>query len=263
MVEFSIKQVAKKIWHLNFSDSYDLTIHFFRYQEYYESPDMKKKNVQFVDLMENYSRTIGKGSFTYTKDWAGFNMPGDQIFERHRAGISDPNRHDELMYSLACYIRSKEKSEKFYIIGTSNDDDWRNTTFNHELAHGLFYADEAYKARMTKYVEELPERVRSKIFGALKKWGYDEKFFVDECQAYMATGLQEGIDAKMIVEHQSRFKRLFNSYSKGIRKRPDRGYQANSAKAAAKKTTTKKKVKKTTPSTSKKPQKPTKKTTSK
>lgn len=245
MVEFSLKQVAKRIWHLNFSDSYDLTIHFFRYQEYYESPDMKEKNVQFVDLMENYSKTIGKGSFTYTSDWAGFNMPGNQIFERHKAGISDPNRYDELMYSLACFIRAKEKSERFYIIGTSDDDDWKNTTFNHELAHGLFYADDDYKAKMSKYVEELPDKVREKIFSTLKKWGYDDKFLIDECQAYMATGLQDGIDSKIIVEHQPKFKRLFNSYSKGVRKRPERNFQANTAKAAAKKTTKKKASKKT------------------
>lgn len=252
MVEFTLKQVAKKIWHLNFSDSYDLTIHFFRYQEFYESPDMKKKNVQFVDLMENYSRKVGKGAFTYTRDWAGFNLPGEEIFDRHKAGISDPNRHDELMYSIACFIRAKEKSENFYIIGTADDDVWRNVTYNHELAHGLFYADDSYRARTTKYVNELPDKIKSKIFSTLKKWGYDEKFYIDETQAYMSTGLQDSLDVDDIKFYQSRFKRLFNSYTKGVRKTPERGFETKPVKKKTRKTSNKVSTSKTTRTKAKK-----------
>ena len=259
MVKFTLEQVAPKIWHLNFSSSYDLTMHFFRFQEWYESPTMMEKNVQFVDLMENYTSKLGKGKFTYTHDWAGFNIPGEQIFARFEKGISDPNRHDDLMHALATYIRAKEGGPKFYIIGTSDDDSEKNTTFNHELAHGMFYADEAYKARMTKYVEGLPDKVRNKIFSTLKKWGYADKFFIDETQAYMATGLQSPIDTQMIRDHQAKFKRLFNSYSKGARKRPERTVKVKSGtsttstakkKKAAKKAKinkTKKTVKKTQP----------------
>ena len=222
MVEFSLKQIAPKIWHLNFSDSWDLTMHFFRFQEWYESPGMKQKNVQLVDLMENYSRTVGKGKFSYPSDWAGFNLPGEEVFKRQAQGISDPNRYDELMISLTTYMRAKEGSSKFYIIGTSDDDAFKNQTFNHELAHGLFFADDSYRARMTKYVENLPDKTRNKIFSVLKKWGYAEKFYIDEAQAYLATGLQEGLTLKHIKDCQPKFKRLFNAYTKGVRKRPEK-----------------------------------------
>lgn len=191
-----------------------------------------EKNVQFVDLMENYTKNLGKGNFTYMNDWAGFNILGEEIFRRHREGISDSNRHDELMIALATYIRAKEGCDKFYIIGTSDDDPEKNITFNHELAHGLFYADEAYRTRMTKYVDSLSDKVKNKIFNTLKKWGYADKFFIDEAQAYMATGLQSPIDTAIINAEQAKFKRLFNSYSKGIRKRPERVIKVKYAPSA-------------------------------
>lgn len=219
MLEFTIKQLAPKIWHLNFSDSYDLTIHFFRYQEFYESPNMKARNVQFVDLMENYSRKLGNGKFTYPVDWAGFNLPGEVIFKRHQAGISDPNRHDDLMYALACYIRAKENSERFYIIGTSEDDELKNTTFNHELAHGFYYTHPIYRKKMQKLVKDIPPNTQKKIFSVLTKWGYSDKFFVDETQAYLSTGLQDKMDTPIIVACREPFIKVFNQYTKGIRKR--------------------------------------------
>lgn len=116
MVEFTLKQVAPKIWHLNFSSGYDLTIHFFRFQEYYESPDMMKKNVQFVDLMENYTKKLGKGKFTYINDWAGFNIPGEEIFQRYKDGISDPkgdgNRFTQFMDSSSKKMEELEQKRR-------------------------------------------------------------------------------------------------------------------------------------------------------
>lgn len=233
MVEFSLKQLQPKIWHLHFSSKYDLTLHFFRFQEYYESIEMRGKDTPFVDLMENYAKKLGNGAFTYTHDWDGFNLPGEQIFRKAAKGITDKNRYDELMISIAMYIKAKENTENFYIIGTSNDDPWLNTTFNHELAHGLFYANSKYKKEMKKYVEELPKPVKNKIFSALKKWGYNENLYIDETQAYLATGLQDEIDNELIYKHQAVFKKTFNIHAKGIKKRSDRNFDNSSKYAVA------------------------------
>ena len=73
---FSLKQLMQRVWHLHFDHHYDLTMHFFRYQEYYESPKFKQSNIQLVDLMDWYSKNMGDGIFTYPKDWSGFNLPG-------------------------------------------------------------------------------------------------------------------------------------------------------------------------------------------
>src|SRR5208337_624717 len=135
---FTLKCINPAIWHLHFSKQYDLNMHFLRYQEFYENPKFRNKSVALVDIMDWYSKHIGKGNFTYAKDWAGFNFPGKYIFEVHQKGIEDINRYDRLMLGIAEFIASKENSDAWYIIGTSEEDDELADTFNHELAHGIF-----------------------------------------------------------------------------------------------------------------------------
>lgn len=209
---FSLQKVAPCIWHLSFNNSYDLTMHFFRYQEYYDSAEMSGKNVQFVDLLESYTSGIGNGTFSYINDWVGFNLPAKHLFDRHREGISDKNRCDDLMLSIFSYIKSKEGSEDFYVIGTSGGDPVKDLTFKHELAHGLFFSNPEYKGVMISEVENLPKSVRNRVFRVLEKWGYDESIWVDEAQAYLATGLQDELDTPSVRKCTKPFERVFNKF---------------------------------------------------
>src|SRR5690606_33427897 len=110
----------------------------------------------FIDLVEWYSKD---GAFTYATDWAGYNLPGKLILDLAEAGIKDRNRYDNVMIGFAEYIKAKENgAEDFYIIGTSEEDDFLKETFRHELAHGLFYNNEEYRTKTTDMVEELPAR---------------------------------------------------------------------------------------------------------
>jgi hypothetical protein len=217
---FSLEQVTDRVWHLNFKYGYDLNLHFFRYQEYYESPKFKKaKNVQFIDLMDWYSNHQGKGEFTYISDWAGFNLPAEKIFELEKDGIQDKNRYDEIMLGIAKLIRAKEAgNEDFYIIGTASDDSEANLTFNHELAHSLFYINEKYREEAVKLVDKLPKREKNFIFKKIKECGYDDDVLIDECQAYMATGLYLSFDKPSIRKHTKPFKALFNKYAGEMKK---------------------------------------------
>ena len=212
--------IMPQIWHLNFSNSYDLALHFFRFQEFYESPSVKKQKIQLIDLMENYSQKNGDGSFTYTKDWAGFNLPAEKIFELHKKGISDKNRYDEMMLGLAKFIRAKEGgSEDFYIIGTSDDDEEKEITFNHELAHGLFFIDEKYKDKTTALVEALPKKTKNFLFKKLRECGYDDDVLIDETQAYMSTGLFDSFDTPAVRKEIEPFVTLFNKHAGRLKKR--------------------------------------------
>jgi hypothetical protein len=123
------------------------------------------------------------------------------------------------MLGIAEFIRSKDNLDEFYIIGTSNDDPGMNETFNHELAHGLFYSNEDYKNKMTKLVCELPKKEKSFLFRKLKKMGYSSDFFIDECQAYISTGLDPDLETEVIKTLVPQFEKIFLKFSKGIRKR--------------------------------------------
>lgn len=216
---FQLKRLKPKIWHLHFEHPYDLTMHFLRYQEYYESPRFKKLNVQLVDVMDWYSRNIGEGLFTYPNDWAGFNLPGSDIFKLHKQGIEDANRYDRMMLGIAEFIRAKEDNDKFYLIGTSNTDECFKATFNHELAHGMFFAEPEYRKKMISLVDELPTRTKNFIFKKLKECGYAEGFLVDECQAYLGTEVYDTFNTKGVRNHVPKFEKIFRKHAGKLRKK--------------------------------------------
>lgn len=217
---FSLKQLKSRIWHLHFENHYDLTMHFFRYQEYYESPKFKQSDIKFIDLMDWYSKNMGNGVFTYSKDWAGFNLPGEYIFKIHEDGIKDLNRYDNMMLAMAEFVRAKEDNEtNFYFIGTAATDTNLAETFNHELAHGLYFADDEYKEIAYDMVMDMPSRTRSFLFKKLKQCGYSEDVLVDESQAYLSTGLYCTFDTPSIHKQQPKFEKLFKKFAGNLRKK--------------------------------------------
>lgn len=176
--------------------------------------------MQLVDLMDWYAKNMGKGIFTYPNDWAGFNLPGEHIFKLHEVGIQDANRYDRMMLSIAEFIRAKEENNtNFYIIGTAQTDENLNDTFNHELAHGLFFADETYRTKTVEMVEAIPSRTRKFLFRKLKECGYSDEFLVDESQAYLSTGLYDTFDKPSVRKHCEKFEKLFKKYAGKLRKK--------------------------------------------
>jgi hypothetical protein len=74
-----------------------------RAQEYYESPfkQIKGKEFTIIKFMELYSKRFGENAFTYTTDWAGFNIPSKVLStlygSDYKYHINDPNEYDEHM----------------------------------------------------------------------------------------------------------------------------------------------------------------------
>lgn len=202
-----IKEVRPNIYLLNFNNQYDLAMSFLRYQEYYESASSKFRNKPFTifSFMRWYAKTYGDGAFTYTLDWAGFNIPGEIIKDVVKAGIPDENEYDYFMSEI--YNKLYKKSNKFYLIGTYGKDN--GPILEHEIAHGFFYTNPEYKKQMTKLVSELPAKLRKNIFSSLKAAGYTKEVHIDECQAYMATGYNHPDITKKDIKP---FEDLFNNY---------------------------------------------------
>lgn len=217
MKTFELQEIRPKIFLMLFENHYDLAMHFVRYQEFYESPspEYRGKKFELLNFMRWYAFTYGNGVFTYPEDWAGFNIPGYIIKEVWDLGISDRNQYDYEM--LQIYRECCDKSDgNFYLIGTEIKSEESAITLKHEIAHGFFYTTPEYKKEMTKLVKKLSEELRQYLNNELKELGYTPKVYIDETQAYMATGLpthDDGTDLYHQLEvAQEPFIKLYNKY---------------------------------------------------
>jgi hypothetical protein len=187
-------------------------MYFMRYQEFYESPSPKFRGKSFTifEFMRWYSLKFGQGSFTYPNDWDGFNIPGDIIWTVFKQVIPDKNIYDREMLMAWNECNRISSGEKFYIIGVGEQKD----ALDHEIAHGMFYLNEEYRKQMKRLVKALPPEIRSEINNTLHKLGYTPKVYIDETQAYMATGLTEsfGYPGRWAKE-QEWFKEVFKKFS--------------------------------------------------
>lgn len=207
---FKLERIHDRVWLANFDNRYDLAMTFCRYQEYYESPNEKFRGQQFemFDFMDWYSRAYGQGSFTYPKDWAGFNLPGRVVFECFK-GVTDRNRYDCSMMNdiyLQCC-----KDVDFYLIGAVGYDE---ITIKHELAHGLYYTNPAYKFEMSQLVDAMKPKDRDFVYDYFGTIGYTEQVYKDEIQAYMSTGMLQNLikKRKKLSSYAPAFEAIFNKH---------------------------------------------------
>ena len=208
MNNYTLREVKPKIFLMDFKDSYDLAMHFMRYQEFYESssPRFRGKPWEWVDFMRWYSKKYGKGAFTYAVDWAGFNIPGDTIDKVWKLGIADRNVYDYEMRQVSRQCQEQAQGD-FYLIGAVGN----RGVLKHEIAHGFFYTIPEYKKEMTKLVKALDPAFRTAMNATLKDMGYTPKVYIDECQAYLSTGLSEQFKVTLDKEHKP-FVSLYNKY---------------------------------------------------
>ena len=188
-LKYKIVEVKPRIFFLDFKRQYDMCMMFLRYQEYYESSSSKFRDKSFtiIDFMEWYSYKYANGIFSYTKDWSGFNISANiisNVLTKH-GPIKDYNKYDVEMGKVYAKCIKKYPDEKFYIIGAVGVEG----AMKHEIAHGTFFINPEYKKKMTKLVENLKPAFRNRMFEDFKKIGYAKKVYIDECQAYLATGL--------------------------------------------------------------------------
>ena len=195
---FALSKVRPHIYLLSFDSPYDLAMHFWRVQEFYESPEFKGQHFDLVTYMEWYAKEgPGKeaGAFTYPKDWRGFNVPSEALAALlcGPGKIPDENKYDELMKRVFMDIHHQENHHRFYLLGAKTGDD---KTLEHEIAHGMFYVDPGYREEALKLVRRLPAILLAELKNCLADMGYDQSVFEDEINAYMSTGLCEEMQIK-------------------------------------------------------------------
>jgi hypothetical protein len=218
---FDIYQITDRVYLFLFGDSYDLCMHFLRYQESYESPKFRDTQFTILEFMDWYAKTYGKGVFTYTSDWGGFNIPSHVIWKVHSNKIQDYNRYDAAMLaaynkvSSITHLSGGTRHDEFYILGASKKE---ISVLGHELSHGLYSTNEKFREDMDSCTAKLPTNVIKQVFDYLTRIGYSQNVLEDELQAYFSTGLTPPI--KKFQKYAQPFQKVFKEHTKGIKFNP-------------------------------------------
>ena len=220
LVKGVVKEIVPQIYCAQIDDDYDRAMLFCRYQEYYESPYKKFRGKRFtwMEYMRHYKSTWKKRTFTYPDDWAGYNIPSN-VMQRANHIFCKETEYDEIMNDIYfyCAIDSQNKNNgtrhDWYLIGANSKD--KGTT-NHEIAHGLYFTNKEYKNNVTYLIKNIKLSHYIKLKKILMKMGYvgDKKIIDDEIQAFMSTGLYNGLDTKELKIYQNEFKKNFRNFTK-------------------------------------------------
>lgn len=203
-----LEEVHNDILHVSFATNKDLAYTFMRFQEHYENPQFKGRTFTKDEFILWY---VGKNDKFDYYEWDGFNVPG-HIFNTFYEGNFDPldEKEQEMLKLLSPY-----KHRRFYVIGTCAS----NTSFNHEIAHALFYTFKDYKKNVMEILSSIDKRERQKINKVLLDVGYDKEFFDDETQAYLVGGLdllkRKGLKDSNLEKQQRDMRTLFRKYKNG------------------------------------------------
>jgi len=207
-INYKIKEIRPNIFALIIPNQYDLSMLFWKVQEFYESSGkkFKGKKFNFWDYAKWYSEKY-EGCFSYTNDYVGYNLPviiAKKCYELNN--IETP--YDEIMSPIINSLY--ESGKRRYLIGMKS---LKGGVFNHELAHALYYSNIDYKNEMDELYRNLSKSIVVKLNKNLFKLGYCKEVLKDEIQAYLSTDINnvfKGI--KNIKEFGKKYKKVFNQF---------------------------------------------------
>jgi predicted unusual protein kinase regulating ubiquinone biosynthesis (AarF/ABC1/UbiB family) len=87
---------------------------------------------------------------------------------------------------------------------------------DHEIAHGIYFTNSEYKKSVTKLIKKIKPTHYEKLKKKLIKMGYvnDKKIIDDEINAFMSTGLYNGLDTKELKKYEKEFIKNFRKFTK-------------------------------------------------
>lgn len=174
--KFEVMEVEPSVFFLGFNDRREMAETLVRFQESYESPKFKGKTFLRSEYKAWYRTVSESGKYTYHKDWSGFNFPNwvlEPFYQGHFIKLTKRER------AILNYFRNIRG--KFYVIGALSGD---VTTIPHEVSHGRFYLNDAYREEILRTLTLYPNEV-ALIEKRLEFEGYHSGVFKDEVQAYV------------------------------------------------------------------------------
>ena len=218
LLKGKVKEIKPRIYCALIDDDYDRAMLFCRYQEFYESPykEFRGKKFSWMEYMRFYKSAWKKRVFTYPEDWSGYNIPSN-VVEKGVDTFYKETEYDHIMNDIYFYCAndSMEKNSgtrcDWYLIGASSKD---LKTLDHEIAHGLYYTNKEYKKSVNKLINNIKPSHYEKLKKKLTKMGYvdDKKIIDDEINAFMSTGLYNGLDTKELKKYEKEFIRNFKKF---------------------------------------------------
>lgn len=208
MIKYKIKSVRPEVFAVVVPDDYERAMLFWRVQEFYESPCKKFRggSFSFWDYARWYAAKYN-GSFSYPADFVGFNLP--LIVAKKCYELNEPETpYDREMISIvdSLFVNGERK----YLIGAES---LKGDTFDHEMAHALYYTDIEYRNEMDSITRSLPAKSSARLGKNLSKIGYHRGVIKDEIQAYMATELSE-----KVCKGVPRSREIHRKYRKAFRR---------------------------------------------
>jgi hypothetical protein len=168
--------------------------------------------------MSVYRNRWKKNLFTYPEDWSGFNIPSNIVEKAMNTFSKDKGPYDEIMsdiwYHCENYpLKYNKPRTKWYLIGA---DSFKSSTMNHEIAHGLYYTSKHYKINCDNLISNIKPAHYDKLRKKIIKMGYidDKKIIDDEIQAFMSTGLYNGLDTIELGRYEKDFINNFKKFNK-------------------------------------------------
>jgi hypothetical protein len=195
-------EVTPSILHFKMKNQAAMIDAFLRIQERAESTNEEFRKRPFtVGEFRSWYASTASPVFDYPHAVYGVNFP-DSAVKPFLDGLFDPLTEGER--EIVELLRGKRGS--FYIIGTYGD---ANNALEHEICHGLYYTDAAYRKAVNATLDGMDKRTKKKALTALAD-GYHKSVLVDELHAYMATGWSEffGADFPMPKDVVAKLKRI-------------------------------------------------------
>ena len=214
-IEYTLKEVRPNIFAVIVPNDYDRAMLFCRVQEFYESDSEQFVETDF-DMWEyvRWYSMKNKNSFTYAKDWSGFNIPF-KVAVNCMIAIKNKTPYDDVMEEIIDEIlRNHNYSLSSYIIGTKIDS---GSTFKHEICHALYYTSKIYKETADVLTSLIPKNYKKIFKDNLMVLGYNKSVIDDEIQAYMMTNYKskyfsKGVPIDWMKRTHEYYKEQLNKY---------------------------------------------------
>lgn len=208
-----IKKITPQIFLFEARNQKELTLTFYRVQEFYESPlkELKSKHFSVYEFIK--AQMKDNGHLDYFHTWVGFNFPDYVLTDWAR--IKTQSLGKEEYYLIDQIEKIAPKDKPYYILGSVQG---AKNVVDHEIAHALYHVNLDYRTVMDVLIDKLIAKDKD-LYKKICKCILDEyskDVLHDELQAYLSTSSRGYLNGKRfgLELDDASYKRLTRNFRK-------------------------------------------------